>query len=139
MAMLACLCSAVSQACYVHRDLRWENCACDLSWRYFLLDLELCAPAGQQPSFRLVGWSDDALVAGCYTPASDLHQLGLLLQSVLPAGTLSTEARAFLAALAWPAATLEQQQRTAHTLLQSPWIGCAGEHCGAAGAHPDDR
>eukprot|EP00198_Chlamydomonas_reinhardtii_P002424 XP_001691760.1 predicted protein [Chlamydomonas reinhardtii] len=65
---------------FVHRDLRWDNFACSPASprRWFLLDLETCAPADQSPppTFEPAGWqSGTTLVHGLYTRASDLYQL----------------------------------------------------------------
>ncbi|KAK9905857.1 hypothetical protein WJX75_007682 [Coccomyxa subellipsoidea] len=56
---------AIHMSKHVHRDLRWENGACDLTkTRYFLLDLELCAKINKKPSFNLQSWDSDTLVDG---------------------------------------------------------------------------
>ena len=42
------------QAGFVHRDLRWENTACDVTKRhFFLLDLETVAPVDQAPGYYM--------------------------------------------------------------------------------------
>ena len=123
------------QSGHVHRDMHWNNGACDLSkTRYFLLDLELCAEVDQKPCFNLQSWNRDTLVHGRYTVASDLHSLGRMLAE-LYAKIVSEEGRAFVAELCRPA---REQQHSAEQLMSHAWIGCQGEHCRAAGAHPND-
>ena len=127
--------SCCVQSKHVHRDLRWENGACDLTkTRYFLLDLELCAKINKKPSFNLQSWDSDTLVDGRYTVASDLHSLGRMLCE-LQAIIVSEEGRSFLAELCRPA---QEQQKSAEQLMSHAWIKCQGVHCRAAGAHPDD-
>ena len=117
---------------YVHRDLRWPNCACDVSKaHYFLLDLEMCAPADELPAGTAEQqWDDDTLADGRYTRASDLYEFGRMLQHKvnLCRSRLST---AFLMALCQPAA---QQQQTTAYFLSHRWINCPGNGCTAAGA-----
>ena len=121
------------QAGFVHRDLRWDNVAADVTkTRYFLLDLELCGRKGATPKFHLGTWGADTLVEGTYTAASDLTQLGKLLQSV---PITSTDGQHFLQKLQVPASAL---QASAADLLRHSWIGCSGASCGAAGAMPGE-
>jgi hypothetical protein len=126
--------SALHSAGFVHRDLRWENVAADFTkTRYFLLDLELCGRLGAKPKFHLSTWGADTLVEGMYTAASDLTQLGKLLQSHT---IRSTKGQHFLQKLQVPASALKA---SAAGLLRHSWIGCSGASCVAAGALPDER
>ena len=122
------------QAGYVHRDIRWPNVACDaLQQRYFLLDLEMCAKMDQVPTAAVAvqQWDVNTLVHGHYTAASDLYQLGLLLQL----HTHLCKSRAgtgFVRALCLP--PNKQTQTQASQWLSHPWICCPGIGCTAAGA-----
>ena len=65
------------QAGFVHRDLRWENTACDVTKRhFFLLDLETVAPVDQAPGYYMEIWGDFTLQNAMYTALSDLRMLG---------------------------------------------------------------
>ncbi|GFR49574.1 hypothetical protein Agub_g11621 [Astrephomene gubernaculifera] len=136
--------AAIHEAGFVHRDLRWDNFACSpgspSSRRWFLLDLETCAPADQPPppAFEPVGWqSGTTLVDGCYTRASDLFQLGLAVQPHCEQVLVSAEGRAFLEAILTPPA---MQERSAEQLLAHEWLRCEGASiCRAAGARPGER
>ena len=122
------------QAGFVHRDLRWENNACDIfRQRYFLLDLELCDHANNRPPFNLASWDSNTLVDGQYTQASDLHSLGQMLRDLLGGAILSAEGRSLVATLCRPAS---QHLYTVSQLLDSAWMQCKGEHCRVAGANP---
>eukprot|EP00611_Tribonema_gayanum_P032757 TRINITY_DN990_c0_g1_i6.p1 TRINITY_DN990_c0_g1~~TRINITY_DN990_c0_g1_i6.p1 ORF type:complete len:378 (-),score=58.32 TRINITY_DN990_c0_g1_i6:160-1293(-) len=126
---------ALHQEGFVHRDLRWPNCACDASKsHYFLLDLEMCATADEVPTgtAQQQHWDTDTLDSGRYTRASDLHQLGRMLQEKAVLCT-SRAATLFLRALCTPAA---QQRRTVAEFLSDRWISCPGSVCTAAGAIP---
>lgn len=121
----------------MHRDLRWENVACHLGkLRYYLLDLELCARAGSRPTFILHGWDGATLVDGSYTPASDLHCLGLMLQAKCASLITSSEGKAFLRDIGGPASEL---RISAAQLLHHSWISCRGANCMVAGAQPHDN
>lgn len=123
------------QSGHVYRDLCWANGACDLTkMRYFLLDLELCAEIDKEPRFNLQSWDSETLVHGRYTVASDLHSLGRMLHE-LQAIIVSEEGKSFLAELRKPA---REQLQSAEQLMSHAWIRCQGEHCRAAGAHPND-
>ncbi len=115
------------QAGYVHRDLRWENTACTLQHRYFLLDLEQAGKPGV-PGFRLSTWSNGMLRAGAYTMASDLIAVGDML--VKTGNVRSALGRAFLQQLKHPSG---EAASTAAGLLGQEWIGCCGHDCTAAG------
>jgi hypothetical protein len=66
---------------FVHRDLRWDNTASSLDGRWYLLDLEMCAPEGNpKGTSRPQSWDSQTLVAGSYTYASDLYSFGIMLQ-----------------------------------------------------------
>ncbi len=124
------------QAEAVHRDLRWENVACDLSkLRYYLLDLETCARADRRPTFISRSWDNATLVDGSYTPASDLHCLGLMLHAKCVNLITSSEGKAFLQDLGGPASEL---QSSAAQLLRHSWISCTGTNCMSAGAQPQE-
>lgn len=119
----------------MHRDLRWENGACDLSkMRYFLLEFELCAEIDQELCFNLQSWDSETLMHGRHTAASDLHSLGRMLLE-LEAIIVSREGRSFLAELCRP---VREQRQSAEQLMSHAWIECQGVHCRAAGAHPND-
>ncbi len=80
-----CGAPCVMQACWqvglVHRDLCWNNAACDIKReRWYLLDLKLCGQAGQRPISKLRSWDAETLVAGLYPAASDLYCLGRMLR-----------------------------------------------------------
>jgi hypothetical protein len=124
------LCFTV-QAGFVHRDLRWPNCACDATqMHYFLLDLEMCAPADETPTGTAhVPWGVDALDGGRYIRASDLYELARMLQQANVSE--SRASAAFLRALCKPAA---QQQLTVFDFLSHQWIRCCGQGCTVAGA-----
>ncbi|KXZ47431.1 hypothetical protein GPECTOR_35g869 [Gonium pectorale] len=132
--------AAIHQAGFVHRDLRWDNLArCHSGRRWFLIDLESCAPADEEPvaGFEPAGWlPDTTLVGGRYTFASDLYQLGRVVLDKCGPLVSSAEGRAFMEAiLTRPAA----QQRSAADLLSLEWLRCQGPSCGAAGAQPHER
>ena len=136
------LADAPIQAGFVHRDLRWDNFACSPASprRWFLLDLETCAPADQSPppTFEPAGWqSGTTLVHGLYTRASDLYQLWVAVQPRCEQVVVSAEGRAFLEAIATPPA---QQTRSAAELLAHEWLRCDGAGlCRAAGAQTGER
>eukprot|EP00611_Tribonema_gayanum_P014538 TRINITY_DN2595_c0_g1_i2.p1 TRINITY_DN2595_c0_g1~~TRINITY_DN2595_c0_g1_i2.p1 ORF type:complete len:661 (+),score=107.01 TRINITY_DN2595_c0_g1_i2:195-2177(+) len=119
---------ALHEANFVHRDLRLANCACDISkTRFFLLDLETCAPADAEvTSIHMSHWSKDTLCRGLYRPASDLHELGRMLSGTAAAATVDASGQSFLALLKTPAARQTQQ---AAELLRHPWISCSGTGC----------
>ena len=131
------------QAKFVHRDLRWDNFACSPGpssrRRWFLLDLETCAPTDQLPlpAFEPVGWHPSTLVDGRYTRASDLFQLGLAVQLKCEQVVSSVEGKAFLNAILTPPAS---QECSAQQLLAHEWLRCEGGGiCRAAGARPGER
>jgi hypothetical protein len=128
----------LAQANYVHRDLRLENCSCSIDRaRYFLLDLETCAPANAAATtIRMKHWTAYTLCNGAYTPASDLYELGRVLLATGAAADVGPVGRSFLELLAVPAA---QQQQQAAEFLQHSWIRCPGVTCNAAGAQPLER
>ncbi|KXZ43705.1 hypothetical protein GPECTOR_82g239 [Gonium pectorale] len=136
--------AAIHEAGFVHRDLRWDNFACSPgspgSRRWFLLDLETCAPADQPPppAFQPVGWQPGTtLVGGRYTRASDLYQLGLAVQPNCEQLVVSPEGRAFMEAILTPPV---MQERSAELLLAHEWLRCEGASiCRAAGAQPGER
>jgi hypothetical protein len=128
----------LSQAGFVHRDLRWENVACIYGTkRWYLLDLEACCVVDKDPqTFRSVIWDSNTLVGGLYTVASDLHLLGMLINkhcSLL----LSEDAISFLQLLTRPAAELGTL--SADELLRHSWINCPGTTCRDAGADPGEH
>ncbi|PNH00231.1 hypothetical protein TSOC_013958 [Tetrabaena socialis] len=132
---------AIHEADFVHRDLRWDNFACSPgSRRWFLLDLETCAPIDQPPpqGFEPVGWqSGTTLVAGRYTRASDIFQLALAVQPNCEQVVVSAEGRAFLEVILTPPA---KQERSAKQLLEHEWLRCEGASmCRAVGARPGER
>ena len=125
------------QAGWVHRDLCWENIACDVSKQhFFLLDLEAVAPADQLPGFHLVSWGDDTLQANVYTRLSDLRMLGKMMFECrdLLKSQAAQEVLRLLTGAAGPTPHLSAQN-----LLDSTWINCSGDTCRAAGAQPNDR
>lgn len=127
----------VMQAGYVHRDMGWRNTACDISKEhYFLLDLELAAPADLEPQFHLTSWNSNTLVGGLYKTASDLHMLGQMLREYAFVAT-TPAAMAFVTFLERPAKQLAREHVTAALLLRHDWFNCAGQHCRQAGAQPN--
>ena len=121
---VTCLCL---QAGYVHRDLRWENTACTLQHRHFLLDLEQSGKPGV-PGFILSTWSSGMLPAGAYTMASDLVAVGDML--IKNGNVRSTLGKAFLQQLKHAS---DEAGLTAAGLLGHKWIECSGHGCTAAG------
>ena len=115
------------QAGYVHRDLRWENTACTLQHRHFLLDLEQSGKPGV-PGFRLSTWSNGMLPGGAYTMASDLIAVGDML--IKNGNVRSTLGTAFMQQLKHAS---DEAGPTAAGLLDHEWIGCCGHGCTAAG------
>ncbi|PNH08070.1 hypothetical protein TSOC_005423 [Tetrabaena socialis] len=132
--------AAIHKAGFVHRDLRLDNTACSPNGRrWFLLDLETCAPAAQRPrdGFEPRGWPPGGLlVDGLYTCASDLFQLGRMVSEQCGSLVLSAEGKTFLNALQTTAAA---QKLSAEQLLAHEWLQCQGETCRAAGAQPGER
>ena len=123
------------QAGFVHRDLRWENIACDAAKQhFFLLDLETVAPVDQIPGYYMEIWGDHTLQDAKYTPLSDLRMLGRMLHDLSTMLT-SNAARHFMSLLT--GAEGPTPQLTAQLCLQHDWIGCSGATCRAAGAQPD--
>lgn len=125
----------------MHRDIRWDNFACSpgppAKRRWFLLDLETCAPADEKPAaaFEPAGWTQETLVNGLYTRASDLYQLGLAVRPRCEGVVESQAGKAFLKAILTPPA---KQTRSAEALLQNDWLGCTTKGCRAAGAQPGE-
>lgn len=107
--------------------------------RRFLLDLEMCVRVDRdlQSAQRLPSWVADTLVEGCYVPASDLYQLGRMLQDHSQRVT-SSQGRAFLSLLASPAHALQAGAVTAGSLLGHAWLRCPGRRCTEAGAQPGE-
>lgn len=119
----------------MHRDLRWQNTACSLDKRWFLLDLEMCDKEGQAPTRMWAScWDDYTLVVGKYTFASDVYLLGKMLSEHAPLVT-SHDGLAFLRAITVPA---KDQEHSVQWMIDHEWIGCEGEHCRAAGAQPGE-
>ena len=123
----------------VHRDLRWDNVARSEGFKYFLIDLEACAREGGAPTCRLKCWQSQTLEAAPdgterYTSASDIHLLGILLDSVahkLHHPPMSCTGRAFLDGLLNDDAA---QRPSATAALEHAWIACVGATCLEAGA-----
>ena len=123
------------QVGWVHRDIRWENTACEASKQhFFLLDLETVAPLDQLPGFHLASWGDGTLQANFYTTLSDLRMLGKIMLECkyLLKPQAAQEVFHLLTGAAGPNSDLSAQ-----SLLSSPWIACSRESCRAAGAQPD--
>ncbi|GIL98231.1 hypothetical protein Vretimale_3642 [Volvox reticuliferus] len=115
--------AAIHEAGFVHRDVRWDNFVCSPEGRrWFLIDLETCARANQQPKdgFQLFGWqSDITLVEGRYTCASDLYQLGLVFNAKCGSLLESEAGKEFLnAILTQPI----DQRLSAVELLRHEWL-----------------
>ena len=105
------------QAGYVHKDLRWENTACTLEHRHFLLDLEQSGQPGVH-GFRLRTWSNGMLPAGAYTMASDLIAVGdMLVRNGHVKRALGT------ACLQQLKHASDEPAPTAADLLHHEWIG----------------
>ena len=123
------------QAGFVHRDLRWENTACSLERRHFLLDLELCERPGRT-AYTLETWPSDIVREDdAYTEASDILILGNMLRTRNVVS--SPEGHAFFQQMQ-PCAR-SQAVPTAEDLLRHPWINCIGDTCRSAGAQPNIR
>ena len=121
----------------MYRDLRRENTACSATSprRWYLLDLECCAPDGKQaPPVLCTSWMKDVLVDGLFTAASDLTLLGLMLGDWADC-VASDAGHDFLAAVRVPA---QQQQQSAMQLLTHPWLCCKGSGCVDVGALPGE-
>lgn len=120
------------QAGLVHRDLRLENSACTHTTprRWFLLDLECCARPNQPAASLHTASIPGVLVDGCYTRASDIAMLGLLLNAH-NARVTSTDGREFMEAVCLPA---NEQQHSTQQLLGFRWLRCRGLLCVEAGA-----
>lgn len=86
---------------------------------------------------RPAGWDADTLVEGRYVAASDLHQLGIMLQDYNSRVT-SPQGREFLSLLARPAQALQAGAVTAGSLLEHLWLQCPGARCTEAGAQPGE-
>ena len=130
--------AALHAAGIVHRDVRWENVARSEHFKYFLIDLESCAWEGGAPACSLGCWRSQTLEAAPdgtarYTSASDIHLLGLLLDSVVHKlqPRLSTAGRDFLGRLLKDDAS---ERLSATAALEHAWIGCLGAACQEAGA-----
>ena len=121
----------------VHRDLRWQNVACDPTKHHFyLLDLELVGPSGSQPEFHLTSWGQDTLEDGNYTEQSDLHMLGKMMLE-LNHVIQSAVGRQYLELATQPVDAAPKL--SAMTLLNNPWIACQGISCRVAGAQPNQH
>lgn len=116
----------------VHRDLRLENSACThtMPRGWFLLDLECCARPDQPAASLHTANVPGVLVDGCYTRASDIAMLGLLLDAHNACVT-SKDGREFMEAVCLPA---KEQQQSTQQLLGFRWLRCSGLHCREAGA-----
>jgi hypothetical protein len=91
--------------------------------RRFLLDLEMCVreDQGALPAAGLASWDAGTLVDGRYVAASDLYELGRMLQDHHLCVT-SAQGRQFLDLLARPARALQADGVTAGALLGHPWL-----------------
>jgi hypothetical protein len=139
------------QGGYVHRDIRWNNVVCSPERQYFLIDLELSGLAGPWHGASLTAWdkgtferrdvqADTDAATGCsaggplwcYTPASDLYQLGRMMNELATVVQVGAEGMAFRDALL----QRDPVVSTAGDALQHPWLGCAGDMCTIAGNPP---
>ena len=112
---------------------------CHARLRRFLLDLEMCVRVEHawQPAQRPASWGTNALVEGSYVAASDLYQLGRMLQDH-SSHVATPQGCEFLSLLASPAQALQAGAVTAESLLQHAWLRCRGASCMEAGAHPGE-
>ena len=112
---------------------------CPAHLRRFLLDLEMCVRVGgtRQPARRPPTWTTDTLVDNAYVPASDLYQLGRMLQDHRQLVS-SEQGLQFLSLLSRPAQELHAGTVTAQSLLAHAWLQCPGVHCAEAGAQPGE-
>lgn len=116
--------------------MRWENTACTLQRRYFLLDLELCARPGKPIFSSLQTWPDKILQEdGAYTEASDTLTLRSMLLDLNIVG--SPQGHAFLKRMQ-PAAP-GQAVPTVEVLLSDDWVSCIGDACVSAEGQPADK
>ena len=98
----------------------------------YLLDLELAKQADCDANLQqwVSTWNSSTLVEGRYTAASDLYHLGIMLQPYDRLVT-STQGKNFLCLVTMPP---KDQEESAQSLLEHPWLGCIGAHCRMAGA-----
>jgi len=132
--------AAIHAAGFVHRDLRWPNVAAAYDkTRWFLLDLEMCVRVDRacQPARRPPSWTTGTLVGNSYVAASDLYQLGRMLQDHRQ-HVSSAEGLQFMSLLASPAQELHDRAVTAQSLLAHAWLQCPGVHCAEVGAQPGE-
>lgn len=123
-ALALCCCKAallLHQAGVVHRDVRLDNVTQLGRHRYMLIDLETVAAADAAalpPTFSLTGWGSSTLDSHRrFTPESDMHQIGALLDEVF-----STNGIAGAAAAGAFIDKLKRKLFSAAAALQDPWL-----------------
>lgn len=108
----------------LHTDVRAENISCSAHKNYyFLLDLELVCRQDEVP-FNLRHWTQDVLVDGRYTPASDISSLGCVVTK-WAACAESTEGKDVLLLLQTRAA-MQQRSAVEVLALAAPWFTAQG-------------
>lgn len=111
----------------VHSDIRMENVLWVDDQHAMLIDLENCRHAAAEvpKGLKLTDWDDGTLEQRSskhfYTAASDLYQLGRLLQKLPAAFVASDSARAFIQMLRSKRA-LDGGALTAEAALQHQWM-----------------
>ncbi|KAH8966001.1 hypothetical protein BDL97_03G000300 [Sphagnum fallax] len=111
--------SVLHEAGLVHRDVRLPNVVQVSQEQFMLIDLETVAasPFRLPQGFEyLREWSNEMLEGSCYTPMSDMYQLGRLLEKDVRWMTeISESALQFIR-------KLRSKECTAAMALSDPWL-----------------